>query len=326
MTDEEIAPLFGHLYQRSIVNLVTIEERPPLLAHYTSLEVLEKIMENNEIWFSNPLFMNDLQEVRFGMLEGLKAFNDFALTPHFLEACGGSQEKVKIIYTQFNFYFAKFDAEHVLDVYVFCLSEHDPDNHDGVLSMWRGYGANGAGAALVFKTDSLTYNPASPFLFAKVAYASAEQRIQQIKATFADCAAVLKEHAIPADKLYHVAHHMFTLMKLYALVSKHHGFKEEREWRIIYLPDLDTSKLLTGQFSYIIGKNGIEPKLKIEPLKIEPVETWTLDSILDRIILGPSISSPIEVNSVRRMFDTLKKPEFKRKLCASGIPFRSRAQ
>ncbi len=176
------------------------------------------------------------------------------------------------------------------------------------------------------KQNSLTYNPASPFLFAKVAYASAEQRIQQIKATFADCAAVLKEHAIPADKLYHVAHHMFTLMKLYALVSKHHGFKEEREWRIIYLPDLDTSKLLTGQFSYIIGKNGIEPKLKIEPLKIEPVETWTLDSILDRIILGPSISSPIEVNSVRRMFDTLKKPEFKRKLCASGIPFRSRAQ
>ena len=59
-------------------------------------------------------------------------------------------------------------------------------------------------------------------------------------------------------------------MKLYALVSKHHGFTEEHEWRIIYLPDLDTSKLLTGKFSYIIGKNGIEPKLrfKIEPLKM----------------------------------------------------------
>ena len=97
--------------------------------------------------------MNDLQEVRFGMLEGLKAFNDFALTPHFLDACGGSKEKVKEIYTQFNFYFAKFDAEHVLDVYVFCLSEHQPNNQDGVLSMWRGYGANGAGAALVFKTE-----------------------------------------------------------------------------------------------------------------------------------------------------------------------------
>ena len=96
MTDEEIASLFEHLYQRSIVNLVTIEKRPSLLAHYTSLEVLEKIM-TNEIWFSNPLFMNDLQEVRFGMGEGLKAFNEFARTPQFLEACGGSQEKAEMI-------------------------------------------------------------------------------------------------------------------------------------------------------------------------------------------------------------------------------------
>jgi hypothetical protein len=95
---------------------------------------------------------------------------------------------------------------------------------------------------------------------------------------------------------------MFTLMKLYALVSKHHGFTHEHEWRIIYLPERDT------------------------PLQIEPIETWTLDSFLDRIILGPSISSPIVVKSVRRMFDTLKKPEFKGKLCASGIPLRSRAQ
>jgi hypothetical protein len=34
-----------------------------LVAHYTTLEVLEKILGTNEIWFSNPLFMNDLEEV-----------------------------------------------------------------------------------------------------------------------------------------------------------------------------------------------------------------------------------------------------------------------
>jgi hypothetical protein len=46
-------------------------KRQPLLAHYTSLEVLEKILTNNEIWFSNPLFMNDLEEVRFGIVHGI---------------------------------------------------------------------------------------------------------------------------------------------------------------------------------------------------------------------------------------------------------------
>lgn len=305
--------------------MAEINERP-LLAHYTSLEVLEKIMISNEVWFSNPLFMNDLQEVRFGMLEGLKAFNEFAQTRQFLDACGGSRARAGIIHNAFHGYFRQFDVEHVLDVYVFCLSAHDPKISDGLLSMWRGYGANGTGVALVFKTDFLTLVPSAPLLFAKVVYASEQERIARMKTIFSDCVAVLEQRAIPDDKLYHVARNMFTLIKLHALLSKHHGFKEEQEWRIIYLPERDTNKLLAGQFSYVIGKNGIEPKLrfKIEPLKIEPVATWTFHSILDRIILGPSISSPIVANSVRRMFDTLKKPEFKEKLWCSGIPLRPR--
>ncbi len=31
----------------------------PFLAHYTSLDTLEKILRTNEIWFLNPLLMND---------------------------------------------------------------------------------------------------------------------------------------------------------------------------------------------------------------------------------------------------------------------------
>ena len=61
-----------------------------------------------KLCYGNAHFMNDLQGVRFGMLEGLKAFNDFTLTPHFFDTCGGSEEKAKEIYTQYNFYFAKF--------------------------------------------------------------------------------------------------------------------------------------------------------------------------------------------------------------------------
>ncbi len=39
-------------------------QRKPLLAHYTSIQNLEKILLNNEVWFSNPLFMNDIEEHR----------------------------------------------------------------------------------------------------------------------------------------------------------------------------------------------------------------------------------------------------------------------
>lgn len=312
---------FNHLYN-SLQNMVTMKDRP-LLAHYTSLEVLEKIFLTNEIWFSNPLFMNDLQEMRFGILEGVKTLNEFALEQQFIDICG-SRERAEIIQNSFLRYFQDFDAKHVLDVYVFCLSEHEPTNTDGLLSMWRGYGGNGAGAALVFKTDAVTLNASSPLLFAKVQYASEQERVAWMKTIFSGCAAVLKQEAIPDDKLYHVAFHMFSLVKLYALTSKHHGFKEEREWRIIYLPDRDPNRLLAEQFSYVVGKNGIEPKLRlrIEPLKTDPRETWTFHSILDRIILGPNISSPLSISAVRRMFETLKRPEFTEMLTSSSIPLR----
>src|SRR5687768_9747708 len=52
----------------------TYPVKRPLLAHYTSIQTLERIMANDEVWFSNPLYMNDMEELRFGMQEGLAAF------------------------------------------------------------------------------------------------------------------------------------------------------------------------------------------------------------------------------------------------------------
>ena len=321
MQDNEIHSLFSHLYI-SLHNMVERKERP-LLAHYTSLRVLEKIIAANELWFSNPLFMNDLQEMRFGLLEGRKAFDEFTSSHRFTEICK-SKERAALIYKWFHHYFNEFDVNHALDVYVFCLSDHAQENTDGLLSMWRGYGDNGVGAALVFRTDFITLNNDSPLLIAKVSYASEDERIASMRDVFSNCIAVLGQHDISDEQLHLVSYNMFTLMKARSLLSKHNGFSEEQEWRIIYLPDQDRNGLFKGQFSYAIGKNGIEPKLrfKIQPLGTEPKSAWTFQSILDRIILGPSISSPLALNSARRMFDTLGRPELKEKLRPSSIPLR----
>ena len=90
------------------------------------------------------------------------------------------------------------------------------------------------------------------------------------------------------------------------------GFKEEKEWRIIYLPEHDELKLLKSQVSYCFGKKGIEPKLKfkIEPLKLEPIEKWTFHSILYQIILGPNLSSPLANGAVCKMFHALNRADF----------------
>lgn len=65
---------FFEKYYSKFVNLAEISnaERPLRLAHYTSLEVLEKIIQTEEIWFSNPLFMNDYEEVQFVLNQSLQ--------------------------------------------------------------------------------------------------------------------------------------------------------------------------------------------------------------------------------------------------------------
>jgi hypothetical protein len=127
-------PLFG---------LVGQAPAPPLLAHYTSIKVMESIFSTRQIWFSDPLFMNDLQEVRFGIHEGYRLFSD----PNLLKRAVVTDPRVVLVRNEFINSLGNFDTNELLDTYVFCLSEHKEANTDGLLSMWRGYGDHGDGAA-----------------------------------------------------------------------------------------------------------------------------------------------------------------------------------
>lgn len=320
MTEQEITtllmPVFGELDE----DFHSLLARRPLLAHYTSIDVLEKIMKDEELWLSNPLFMNDLEELRFGIFEGARQIEQ---SDAVKKLCG-SQARIDILKNAFISYYSQFDREHALDVYLFCLSEHEPSNMDGLLSMWRGYGGSGNGAALVFNTGFVTGKAGSPLIVTKVHYASRERRIAWLQQKLEQFTELLAASTVPDEKLHVVAYHVFSLIKFFALKFKHDGFHEEREWRIIYMPDRDVQVLLKDKFGYVIGRRGVEPKLKlkIEPLRLEPRETWTFADILERIILGPSVSSPLAKHSVERMLTTMGKDNFRQKVVASSIPLR----
>ena len=78
-------------------------------------------------------------------------------------------------------------------------------------------------------------------------------------------------------------------MLLVAAVSlKHEGFKEEKEWRAIYLPDLYASKLMSRTIETI---NGVPQTVYQIPLEDNPTEDVTgvsIPQLVERIILGPS--------------------------------------
>jgi hypothetical protein len=63
MDDGEIWKLFNKALYDDINDKNQWPQGRPLLAHYTSMSSLENILKTDEIWFSNPLFMNDVEEI-----------------------------------------------------------------------------------------------------------------------------------------------------------------------------------------------------------------------------------------------------------------------
>lgn len=338
MTDEAPAPADGaqatsfatelvmvrlRPFIQRLENIVEMEKRPELLAHYTSLDALEQIMSSNELWFSSPLFMNDFHEMRFGMLEGQRIFQEMMSDADFVAQYGNAEE-LGTFRNHFEFYFKQFDQEQALDIYVFCLSEHAAEKPDGLLSMWRGYGSNGNGAALVFRTDFLTARADSPLLIAKVIYASEDQRRGWLREICEACRELLLAREIGPEHLWVLAAGAVDLFKVYSLLAKHPGFDEEREWRVIYLPERDRTGMFNELKTYLLTNNVLAPKLRfpIRPLPFEEPTAWTFRDIVQNIVLGPSHNTFLAVNMARRMLRKLGKDDFVDKVSASAIPLR----
>lgn len=294
----------------------------PLLAHYTSVAVLDGMMGNNEIWFSNPLYMNDLEELRFGMVEGANAFR----TSHELKAAFKDESAFDSMMARFNNLFEAFETKHAFDTYIMCLAKHAPENNDGLLSMWRGYGAGGGGVAVVFDTTRINFSEHSPFIIGAVKYGTREERLAWIATKISGLAGLIAGKTLSDDELSYIAYYWIERLKVFALFTKHSGFHEEQEWRIVYMSERDKGDKLKGMLGYAITPRGVvEPKLKFQVKPLEGLfgEHLSLENIVDRIILGPTTSSALAETSVKRMLSHKGKHRLAGKIVASSIPFRS---
>jgi hypothetical protein len=295
-----------------------LRTNPPLLAHYTSIRVAEQIIKNEEIWLSHPFHMNDREELSFGMLQGIQNF------PMYAQAAALTPPRTKMLLDAFNHYVGHMNENTLVDTYVLCLCEHAPDDKDGVLSMWRSYASQGHGIALVFNTRNIPDPPQAPLRIAKVIYGTPAKRIAFPRAKLAEWTNITRSANLADDRLYLAAYAAFLFIKSFALVTKYKGFQEEQEWRIIYLPEIDPDKRLVHQFGYFIGPRGAEPKLKF---KIAPVlggapDSLSLARLVEFIVLGPSLSSPIAKSGFSRVLRGTCLQGFEDRVYASTIPLR----
>ena len=86
---------------------------------------------------------------------------------------------------------------------------------------------------------------------------------------------------------------------------------------------------LEGKFkhllTYLIGPNGPRPKLRIPFVDTTNIGNGglTLDNLVNRIILGPSLSDKLSQFAVVKMIEQADAKKLLVNLYASGIPFRS---
>ncbi len=295
-------------------------EVKPKLAHYTSIENIENILRTDETWFSNPLNMNDYEELRYVVLEAHKMFYE----NNQLTAAFKNPEQLNSFQSHFEDWFDKFSNQHCLDVYAFCFSEYEETDVNGQLSMWRGYGGNGKGAALVIDTSKLEPKEDSPFIIAKVTYLSKENRINWIEDTLNKLAKIITSHELDNDGLYNAAYYLFERIKIFALFTKHHGFLEEKEWRVVYLNERNKDPEIEKMLGYAKTNRGLEPKLKFKFKSLPSISTgeFSMSSLTHKIILGPTFSSPMAKSTFEKMLTLVGKPELIGKVSVSDIPFR----
>jgi hypothetical protein len=218
---------------------------------------------------------------------------------------------------QFNGWIPHFK----LDTYLTCISEHlDSEDSIGRLSMWRAYGGR-TGVAIVLKNGPfLTPSTALKAYSSPVGYFSAEQ----FKREFHQIADAAHIHADILSKLGREAimTNIFNMFKFAMLCTKHPGFHEEREWRIVYLPMFEKSDRLIADLK-VIG--GVPQPIYRIPLKDVPDEGLVgieIPQFFDRVIIGPTQYPAAIYEAFVRSLEQAGVTDAPNKVQISDIPLR----
>ncbi|WP_182442416.1 DUF2971 domain-containing protein [Cereibacter sphaeroides] len=270
----DFAPIFEPYY---VEKLSKMRKTDVQFSHYTSAHVAVSVIRNKEIWLRNASVMNDYNEIRYGI-----GFAAAAL------GTGGDPRFIKLLndIDSNTPYGNRFHFTPTLphDVHLLCLSEHGPENGPegerdlGRLSMWRAYGGN-TNVAIVFKREELLNALGNTAILKPVFYADERRFLEEFSNMLDAVSAnidILKEH--PND----ATHALRSALDVATLSTKHPGFAEEMEWRVIYRNDSAGDKMPCEVFSV-----GDVPQ-KVHLLRLDGSSKPDMNEVLDHILIGPT--------------------------------------
>jgi hypothetical protein len=209
------------------------------------------------------------------------------------------------------------------NTYITSISEHDAkEDLHGRLSMWRAFGGNTARVALVF--DLPWYSEAAQALnlfFSPVAYLAEREAHDAIHET-------IKNIGAHCDFLRSLDRQLIVGIVFNMLVAgtacvKHEGFREEREWRAIYFPNMMPSPFIQPATEVIGGVPQIIYKLPLDVAVAPILADLDLSRMFYRLIVGPS---PYPWSMYQAFVGALKDaniPDADKRVFISRIPIRS---
>jgi hypothetical protein len=257
--------------------------------HYTTAEAALNIIQNKKIWMRKTTCMSDFLEVEHGFDLLRKFFGDETRRKRFQDAIdpcalGATEEAIALFDSHFNIVKS--------NTYIASVSQHnEEEDQHGRLSMWRAFGGATGRVAIVFRLpwysdESHKAIDALQFRFSPVCYLDEDDFSCVFDKTIENILAH-KDFlcSIPREV---IVNNIFNMLLLGAVCSKHIGFREEREWRVMYFPTLWASTLMKDELK-VIG--GIPQKIFNIPLDIKVAPALAgldLSNIFEQVIIGPT--------------------------------------
>ncbi len=282
---EETRKLFQILRPDAAARALNFLDKEKRFVHYTSAENALSILKTKKVWMRNALCMNDFSEVEHGselVLDFFREKKNLSALKDALHLCHpNSFENVKELFEGW--------LPTVRDgTYVTSISEHD-DHEDGIgrLSMWRAYRGNRAGIALVFKPAPFFLETEALAAYASPASYFGKNEFEIDALTFIANLNENFEHLsnIPRDIFVHL---VLRSLIFWCVCSKHAGFAEEREWRIVHLPNMYPSSDVKSNVEVVDGVPQLVYKIGLKNIPDEGLTGIEPHEILDQVIIGPT--------------------------------------
>ncbi|CCA89783.1 DUF2971 domain-containing protein [Novosphingobium sp. PP1Y] len=286
--DEKTKKLLKLVFSYDAERADRLRDRKKLLAHYTTADTAMKILSGRTMWLRNAGVMNDFLEIDFGRAATETTIKG-DLGARLYEFLDGISDHLGARLLDRHEGHRKHARE---TVFMSSLSEHDPNDLLGRLSMWRAYGGPVAGVALLFRHEVITTELdidmdliTSPVLYggAKEYAEQFEKMVQGLEAEKDFLAEFDPEILLDVTAL---------ALQMSMLSLKHPGFEEEQEWRVIHRPyEFSSSRLLPQTIT--IG--GIPQAVYELPFHnpgkdaLFDIPQLDLKEILAGIIIGPCL-------------------------------------